>query len=165
MRAILPKQQTSNAMQPNNKETTDTRHLVAVKGKEVVDLITVRWYMGRSNQASVVYCCVWIHGSGQRYYSGKGQAGGWGYHKYSAAFASALTSAGIELVGSPYHGPERFITSSSYNRETGEYIKETVKQDFKKRCHIGGCGDNSIDDAMKAMALALGYKKFSIIRG
>ena len=43
-----------------------------------------------------VYCCLWIRGhkaSG----SGAGFAGGYGYHKKSAALGRAIRSAGIEM--------------------------------------------------------------------
>ena len=62
--------------------------------KQVVD---ARFWMGRSNSASVVYCSIWIHGNGFEC-SGRGQAGGYGYHKPSAAFAAAVGSAGIQLA-------------------------------------------------------------------
>lgn len=158
MRAILPATETSNAMQPQNKETTQTWVLVGVKKCELKELVTARWYMSRSSQASVVYCCVWVHGDNQ-WFSGKGTAGGYGYHKYSAALDSALSSAGIKLVGSPYHGPER--TFEQWNGTE----RVTAKQDFKQACHIGGCGDRAAEDAIKAVGYALGYKKLHLVRG
>lgn len=160
MKAILPKTKTNNAMQPQNKETIETKTLIT---KDFKELVTVRWYMGRSSQASVVYCCVWIRGK-NRYFSGKGSAGGYGYHKTSAAFQDALTSAGIRLVGSPYHGAEKTYKETRRN-ENGTYETYEVKQDFKRECHIDGCGDTAIDDALKAIGAALGYKKIHIVKG
>lgn len=151
MKAILPKTETNNATQPQNKETIDTKTLIT---KDFKELVTVRWYMGRSSQASVVYCCVWIHGE-NRYFSGKGSAGGYGYHKTSAAFQEALTSAGIKLMGSPYHGTEKTVKINGVES----------KQNFKRECHIGGCGDTAVDDALKAIGQALGYKKTHIVKG
>ena len=62
--------------------------------------------MGRSNSASVVYCSIWVHshvpqdsGLKNGYWSGRGTAGGGGYHKESAALAGAIESAGITLEG------------------------------------------------------------------
>ena len=163
MKAILPKTDVSNARQPENKEQVEVKTLIAFKNGSFHEVVTVRWYMGRSSSASVVYCNVWIHGNNQ-WFSGKGSAGGYGYHKTSAAFQEALTSAGVKLVGSPYHGTEKTFTRSE-RQEDGTYKTITHKQDFKKECHIGGCGDTAIDDAMKAIAQALGYKKYHISRG
>ena len=50
------------------------------------EIITVRCYMGRSSSASVVYASIWINAHGI-HTSGKGQAGGYGYDKTSAAIA------------------------------------------------------------------------------
>lgn len=58
-------------------------------------IVDVRTFMGRSRNASVVYAIVWISGEGAGY--GVGQAGGYGYHKESAAIAYALEDAGVEL--------------------------------------------------------------------
>lgn len=104
----------------------------------IATLARVEWYMGRSKNSSVVYCNVWIPGV----CSGTGQAGGWGYHKESAAFADALKSAGVELYGSPYS-----------RREDAELTEERRQE----RAHIGGCGSQSVDEALKAIALCLGY--------
>lgn len=60
-------------------------------------VIDARWYMGRSSQASTVYCSVWIRTRDGRTFTGHGSAGGYGYHKESAAFDEALTSAGVKL--------------------------------------------------------------------
>ena len=45
------------------------------------------------------YACIWIHAKG-KYYSGGGNAGGYGYHRPSAAMESALANAGITLSDS-----------------------------------------------------------------
>ena len=60
------------------------------------EIIMARCYMGRSASASTVYASVWIY-SGGTHTSGKGKAGGYGYHKESAAIAEAIESAGITL--------------------------------------------------------------------
>ena len=91
-------------------------------------VVDARCWMGRSSQASVVYCSVWIHCADGRSYSGKGTAGGWGYCKASAAFQDALTSAGIEL----------------YDSEG-------------KRTNIRGAGESAIRVALHAIAKAAGY--------
>lgn len=102
------------------------------------DAVTVRVWMGRSSGASVVYASVWITGPyGQNFYaSGTGQAGGYGYHKLSAAVASAVSSAGAKLYGCPYgSGPE----------------------DFTKPFSFGGTGDGAFLDIFAALAKAAGH--------
>ena len=77
----------------HKKELIQTFNVITDTLKEIV---TVRCYMGRSANASVVYASIWItapdyHGSGT------GKAGGYGYHKPSAAIGGAIASAGIGL--------------------------------------------------------------------
>ena len=60
------------------------------------EIIIARCYMGRSANASTVYASVWINTS-EVHTSGKGKAGGYGYHKVSAAIGDAINSAGIAL--------------------------------------------------------------------
>ena len=59
-------------------------------------VIDCRLYRGRSKSATV-YCCVWISGTGAANCRGLGKAGGYGYDKRSAAVASALRDAGINV--------------------------------------------------------------------
>lgn len=66
-------------------------------------VVDARFYMGRRKQASQVHCSVWVRTRDGRYFAGNGSAGGWGYHKASAALDEALTSAGIKLA-KPIHG-------------------------------------------------------------
>ena len=81
----------------DKKETIKQMVLITHKAGEFKEPITVRWYMSRSGDgASPVYCSLWIHCS-PYYVSGRGKAGGYGYHKASAAFQDACDSAGIEL--------------------------------------------------------------------
>lgn len=75
------------------KELIKTYNVVSNTLKE---LITVRCYMGRSANASIVYASIWVHGP-EHFTSGTGKAGGYGYHKPSAAIGNAIESAGIEL--------------------------------------------------------------------
>lgn len=63
----------------------------------IVEVIDARFYMGRSSSASVVHCSLWVRTRDGRYFSGEGQAGGYGYHKTSAALDAAVDSAGIKL--------------------------------------------------------------------
>lgn len=61
-----------------------------------VDLVDIRCYMSRSSTASVVYCALWISNK-NRYGRGVGRAGGYGYHRRSAAITDAISDAGITL--------------------------------------------------------------------
>lgn len=163
MRAILPTTEISNAMQPRNKETINNWVALAHTKEGIKELVTVRWYMGRAYSASVVYCCIWVH-SKPFWVSGKGSAGGYGYHKSSAALQEAITSAGIKLVGNPYQGTKATYESTE-RQEDGSYKRVTRRQDFKKECFIGGCGDTASEDAIKAICEALGHKKIYICKG
>lgn len=80
----------------NEKETVTHKSVLAVVDGEIRELITYRAYMGRSKSASQVYATIWItDGAHGIYCSGSGQAGGYGYHKESAAAADAANSAGF----------------------------------------------------------------------
>lgn len=70
------------------------------KARSVDTIVDCRLYMERSSNASTVYCALWVHGRPNRYGTGTGTAGGWGYDKQSAAVASAIKSAGITLENS-----------------------------------------------------------------
>ena len=60
-------------------------------GKEAV---TCRFYAPL--KGSTVYCCIWINGK-KHSASGSGKAGGYGYHKPSAALQTAIETAGFKL--------------------------------------------------------------------
>ena len=98
MKAQLTKTECQNARNMGDKkETIKQMKLITHKAGEFKEPITVRWYMSRSGDgASPVYCSLWVHCS-PYYVSGRGKAGGYGYHKASAAFQDACDSAGIEL--------------------------------------------------------------------
>ena len=51
-----------------------------------------RWYATTAR----IYCCVWIDGK-DTHGVGCDYAGGWGYDRVSAAFAGAISAAGIEI--------------------------------------------------------------------
>ena len=93
MKATIGKTVSNGVNYGDNKELIRTYNVVTDALKEI---ITVRCYMGRSSSASVVYASIWINAHGI-HTSGKGQAGGYGYDKTSAAIAEAIESAGITL--------------------------------------------------------------------
>lgn len=82
------------------KERIESRELIAFKDSEFKSLITARWYMGKSNTASKVYCALWVKipnaDWGSDFANGVGDAGGYGYCKQSSAYSAALSKAGIK---------------------------------------------------------------------
>ena len=98
MKAKFTKTECKNARNMGDKkETIKTMVLITCKAGEFSEPVTVRWYMSRSGDgASPVYCSLWVRCSPCNV-SGRGKAGGYGYHKASAAFQDACDSAGIEL--------------------------------------------------------------------
>ena len=61
MKAKLIKQVSNAKDLADDKEVTDIKTLVAIKNGKIHTPVVARWYMGRSSQASVVYCSVWIN--------------------------------------------------------------------------------------------------------
>lgn len=138
MRAALPAEAVSNAVNyGGEKERVSSYTVVGKKGGELCAIVEARFYMGRSSSASTVYCSLWVNG--ERYCSGTGKAGGYGYHKESAALAQAITSAGILLTGANYSHHEGRVN-------------------FKKPAYISGCGTGSMETALKAIARAAGLR-------
>lgn len=80
----------------HEKETVSAYSVVARTAKGMTEAVTCRVYMGRSRDSSQVYATVWLHGK-EYCGSGSGQAGGYGYHKESAAVDTALAMAGVKL--------------------------------------------------------------------
>ena len=89
---------TNDAYERNGRNLHDTKEMVRAFSyvKNDTEIIVVRWYMGRLSKSSVVYCSIWVNVA-DTYFSGTGQAGGYGYHKGSAAFQEACESAGISI--------------------------------------------------------------------
>lgn len=96
MTATLPTEYISNGKNMGHeKETTDAWIVIGI-GKsrsDVVEIANARCYMGRSKSSSVVYASIWVHNK----CAGHGNAGGYGYHKASAAMQAAIHSAGIKI--------------------------------------------------------------------
>ena len=134
----------SNAKNYSQEKELVSRYLVIDKKTEKV-IIDCRCHMGRSSNSSQVYASVWINSikplcedaeGFTTYTSGRGMAGGYGYHKESAAIDAAISSAGFTLFGS----------ASGYGD----------KPDFKNTCHIDGVGESAIKSALLAIAYACG---------
>lgn len=139
MKATLPAEEKSNARNMGReKETVSTYKVVGKLPKGRLQVICeARMYMGRSSSASTVYCSLWVHG--EKYTSGRGQAGGYGYHKESQALSDAIKSAGIKLHGTAY-----------------AHTDETI--DFHKEADIGGVGETAMNTALIAIARAAGAR-------
>jgi hypothetical protein len=87
-----------NARRPDNKELVSAYSLVVrLPSGELREVVTVKCYMGRSASASVIHAVLWVKCADGHWTSGSGHAGGYGYHKESAAISDAISSAGIEL--------------------------------------------------------------------
>ena len=158
MKAII-KNQVSNARNYSGEKETVGKYVVLAKTRhcnEVREIVDCRVYMGRSRQASTVYASLWVHAF-EVHTSGSGSAGGWGYHKESAAIASAITSAGVELYGSPYGEASRW----NHDEQREYTIKELTaikRKENRQRCYIGGCGDSAVRLALEAIARAAGAR-------
>lgn len=138
MRATLPAETVRNARNyGGEKETVSTYKVIGKKNGALCSIVEARFYMGRSSSASTVYCSLWV--SGETYCSGSGKAGGYGYHKESAALADAIRSAGIQLTG------------ANYARHEG-------RVNYKKPAYISGCGEASMNMALQAIARAAGAR-------
>jgi hypothetical protein len=162
MKAIIKTQNQNGKNYAGDKEVVGTWNVVGKIKGELRDIVTARCYMGRSSSASVVYGSIWVHGD-DIYCAGSGSAGGYGYHKPSAALAEAIDKAGIELYGSPYE-PRRWDGNEKRVLTDQEMAAQKRKSD-KTRCHIGGVGDSAIEAALLAIAKAAGAKgKLLIVR-
>lgn len=124
-----------NARRPDNKELVSAFSLVVrLPSGELREVVTVNCHMGRSASASVVYAVLWVRCKDGEWTSGSGSAGGYGYHKESAAIASAISSAGIELKD----------------------MDRTDRPD--RRFNLGGTGHSYYPQVFEAIARAAGYR-------
>ena len=98
----------------DKKETVKQMILITHKAGDFKEPVVVRWYMSRSGDgAGPVYCSLWVHSS-PYHVSGRGKAGGCGYHKGSAAFRDAYDSAGIELDKDVYGRGDSFVKEAIF---------------------------------------------------
>ncbi len=169
-----------NARNMAPEKETVSKYLVIgkVDGREK-EIVDARVYMGRSSSSSTVYASIWVRGANGLYTTGRGTAGGYGYHKESAAIAGAISSAGIELYGQPYADEKGYFygtvknpawrpfeertpeeqENKNYGWTVPEYIrikrKENAKE-LKNRAHIDGIGSEAVKVALLAIAKAAG---------
>lgn len=76
----------------NNQALIEEYAVLAPRADGIALLVTRRLYMSTARDASRVTAIVWVGGA-----HGSGWAGGYGYHKQSAAVSAAIASAGFEL--------------------------------------------------------------------
>ena len=83
----------SENIHKHRHESTFRRQLSLIDLDDQSELAIVRFY----GEGSRSYCCVWLHSS-DTHARGSSWAGGYGYHKDSAAMQSALTDAGFTFA-------------------------------------------------------------------
>lgn len=163
MKAVI-KSEVQNARNYGNEKETVSKFVVLGKvNGETREIVDARCYMGRSRNSSTVYAALWVHGAGV-YTSGRGQAGGYGYHKESAAIADAIRSAEIDLFGSPYSNVDRRWNYDEKREYTLAEKRAIERKENKQRAHIGGVGSSAITAALLAIAKAAGGRgKLTIV--
>ena len=138
MKAIFDQQKhLDNAKNMNSEKELVQRIVIVDDAGSKRTIVDCRLYMGRSRNASTVYCSVWVSGYINNewvWITGHGKASGYGYHKASAAMQHAITAAGFTLTD-----------------DNGEIMP------------IDGRGDEAMRDAAIAIAAALGYKDVILI--
>ena len=145
IRAVLTGDNQNAKNYGGDKETISTLKVIVKVDKKLRVVCDARFYMGRSARSSTVYCSLWVSGKGVCV-SGTGKAGGYGYHKQSAALADAIESAGIKLYDSNYAQHDGTI-----NLEKNKFTRSA------RIARIAGCGDTgSMEMALKAIAKTAG---------
>ena len=95
MTATLPAEFVANGRNLAGEKEIIHAYILIADNKETARAVC---YMGKSRNASVVYGSVWLSSSpGAPGCAGHGKAGGYGYHKCSAAIDQAFASAGVKL--------------------------------------------------------------------
>lgn len=138
MKAIFDQQKhLDNAKNMNGEKELVQRIIIVDDAGSKRQIVDCRLYMGRSRNASAVYCSIWANGhiNNERVWiNGHGKAGGYGYHKASAAMQNAITAAGFTLTD-----------------DNGDSMS------------ISGRGDEAMRDAALAIAAVLGYNDVILI--
>ena len=92
MKVTLTEKQNINIK--HRKENSFQQEFIglAIVGDEIKEAVNCRIYGTQSRN----YCCIWYRND-NIYSSGSGYAGGYGYHRPSAAAETAMTQAGVKL--------------------------------------------------------------------
>jgi len=91
MKAIVKKERVEGNVASNRKEDSFYYQYTVVDAS-LNNVLELRLYATNARH----YACVWAHAS-PYYLSGGGYAGGYGYHRASAAAEAAICDAGIKL--------------------------------------------------------------------
>lgn len=155
MRAVIGPRNDGARNDNGKRVLTGCYKLVDKKTERTV--VDCRLYMDKSASASAVHCSLWVttkteFADGYNTTSGRGVAGGYGYHKSSAAVDSAIRNAGIELYGSHYGHP--------VNGDSPAKTRALLKQ----HASIAGCGTGSLECALFAIAYAAGWNDCIMVR-
>lgn len=93
MKANIQNIRESDRISTYRKERGFYRQISILDPADGSDIITARFYWPGE---SICYCCIWVYGNSV-HGSGAGRAGGYGYHKKSAALSEAIADSGIKL--------------------------------------------------------------------
>ena len=130
----------------NGKEQISAYAAVVLYKGDLVEPVRIRVFMGRSNSARKMTASVWLS-SENEHTSGMGHAGGSGYCKESHAICKAFNDAGVEFT---------YAEDQTYY----DVHENTWKVSHKKgaSAYWEGTGSQAIDDGIKAVVRALGYR-------
>ena len=94
MIATMPEKETRGINTNHRKEDHFSEEIVAftIEQGNARPIVTARIYSTDSRS----YACLWVNGK-DTWATGSGFAGGYGYHRPSAALQSAISNAGIHL--------------------------------------------------------------------
>lgn len=141
IRAVFSDKPAENASQPSTPMVSAWSLIVKHKG-DLREAVTVRtYYNSKGSGMQPVRACIWIRPASPdaNYRSGRGSAGGCGYHKESQAIADAVANAGVTLYGDPYSCEQK-------------------PADAKRAFHFGGTGSSAYREIFEAIARAAGYR-------
>lgn len=100
------------------KELRATLHAVLTRKRHLIEPLTIRWYCGRSHNATTLWCSFWLRTSDGREISGTGQVGGAGYDKRLASLRAAAINAAITLPREDFRDAEalalRLLRAAGY---------------------------------------------------
>ncbi|MEO1208425.1 MAG: hypothetical protein AAFX78_02685 [Cyanobacteria bacterium J06638_20] len=100
MKANVSNLRYGDKLRQNRKENHFYSQLALIDPASGREVVTARFY--GTLRGSTVYACIWVRpcdlsAEKSAYGLGGGKAGGYGYHKASAALAEAISDAGITL--------------------------------------------------------------------